>query len=391
MSVILGGATDPSDPEAFGGLAYFLFEAGRSMAFPDDFALPTRSEFHRNLNKAVWALRHLLKGQSFSGYQYSNLHLEGAWRNRLDLGPRDTAISYFQIFPKSIVDSGCKLIFYLDQTIHDLADYYGYRNHLDSRWLAYILNVERAQYARADQIVFRSKWAAERAITQYELDPMKCHIVLPGANISTRGIDEKIDAKPLPKKRLKELNLVFIGKDWERKGLLRLLEAIGVFREQSDIQIRLDVVGCQEENLPSSYCRTPGVKFHGYLSKVDDWDLWASILLRADMGCLCSTAEAGGVSLREFGRFGLPAIVPDTGGSPDFYCNSSRILLKPTASSQELASDLLEFVSQEGCFLENSMIARSNRKNFDWYVAALKLCQIAKVGGIITREAPGSA
>jgi glycosyltransferase involved in cell wall biosynthesis len=100
-----------------------------------------------------------------------------------------------------------------------------------------------------------------------------------------------------------------------------------------------------------------------------------------DVGCLLSLAEAGGMSLREFCRLGIPTIAPLTGGSPEQVVEGATHLVAPDAPDAEIADILLRLATKPGLLARQKEIAWRERKAADWDRS------VAQIGNIIGRPA----
>ena len=118
--------------------------------------------------------------------------------------------SYYD--PDSEMQSSSRKFFYLDQTLYDVFEYYGVGANLPASWKACVLARERSQYHSSEGIVFRSSWAANRAIEYYGLTKDKVHVVLPGANISKEALNFFDAGKNMEPDAAAPLRLVFVGR-----------------------------------------------------------------------------------------------------------------------------------------------------------------------------------
>jgi glycosyltransferase involved in cell wall biosynthesis len=160
------------------------------------------------------------------------------------------------------------------------------------------IELEKSIYTSATKIFSTSKFTATSLIEDYGVVPHKINVVYSGMNVavnvdlSTKSYDGK--------------HILFIGREWERKGGPDLLEAFRKVREQHPTTV-LTVVGTSPE------INEPGVNVVGPVPARDI----PKYLLAATVFCMPSLREPSAVALVEAAASGLPVITTDIGGTPD--------------------------------------------------------------------------
>ncbi|MDR3491885.1 MAG: glycosyltransferase family 4 protein [Gammaproteobacteria bacterium] len=167
---------------------------------------------------------------------------------------------------------------------------------------------------RCKLALFSSQWAADSAIELYGISKEKVKVVPFGANIEKRN--SLTDIQNFLKLRSpKIIKLLFIGKEWERKGgdvafdVAKALHADGH-------AVELNFVGCyppttaNQEDIPSY------IKCHGFVSKRTPEGLEKISTLCAESHFLFvpSRAEPYGIVFCEANAFGLPCLTSYVGG-----------------------------------------------------------------------------
>jgi glycosyltransferase involved in cell wall biosynthesis len=371
----VAAAADSTNPNGFGGLPYHLVDAGRSLGVIEG-GFPFRPDsLKTRISRGLWNTSMLLRTGRYGGFQYSDTFLNQIWASAPRPSGNYTVLNIFQLYPEAEMTSSYCKFFYLDQTLYDLFKYYSTSSQLPHAWRTRVLERERAQYHASEGIIFRSHWAASRAIEFYDLPQQKVHVVLPGANISRAALNV-FDAEKRPTTYASvPLRLVFIGKEWKRKGLDRLLSAMRL--AQSDgARLSLTVIGTRSEDVPKYLTQGISVTWVGFFNKSLDPLGFARLVAKHDVGVLLSRTEAGGVSLREFGRLGLPVLAPDTGGSPEFAMSDDAKLFAPTDSHEKIAQALVDLVADLPALTEMKAMAWKRRNEFDWRVAVMKLADL---------------
>ena len=110
----------------------------------------------------------------------------------------------------------------------------------------------------ADRVLTTSEWLRKSFIEKYDLAPDKVVSIGCGVNAPL--------PETLPPKDYSAREILFIGKEFERKGGDLAVDALKTVREKFSDAV-LHIVGPAE--LPSAVRSSPGVKFHGFLSRRD--------------------------------------------------------------------------------------------------------------------------
>src|SRR5207248_1430848 len=121
---------------------------------------------------------------------------------------------------------------------------------------------------------------------------------LDSAEYARWEIEEEVRHRDDIEEKERPLRLVFVGKEWHRKGLDRLLRALRLAR-RSGANIMLRVIGCRRELLPQDLRDTDGVEWFGFIDKRTEAGRFLRAVSYCDIGCLLSRAEAAGIAVRE--------------------------------------------------------------------------------------------
>lgn len=164
---------------------------------------------------------------------------------------------------------------------------------------------EKKMAQRCDRLFFGTDWACRGAIERYGCEPGKVVTASLGAVWKSELSDDELRMK-VRERRRDRMDLLFIGKDWERKGgpvalaILKMLLQIGV-------PAHLHVVGCNPK-IPQDLSDV--VDVHGLLSK--NRPEQASLLTSLFWGCaflvVPTLAECFGLVFAEAAAYGLPAV-----------------------------------------------------------------------------------
>lgn len=195
--------------------------------------------------------------------------------------------------------------------------------------------VERVAAKRCTGIIETSEWAAKEARRLWRLSDEKVAAIPFGANIqspvSPENVSEVINA------RSREVcNLLWLGKDWERKGGDIALEATRLLNEQGQKAV-LRVVGCDVpgESHPAHLEQVGFVdkKTPEGRAKLDD-------LLKTSHALILPTkAEAFGIVFLEAAAYAMPSLAPDVMGVGSAVLDGRTGALLPAQSTAQAYAD----------------------------------------------------
>ena len=132
--------------------------------------------------------------------------------------------------------------------------------------------------------------------------------------------------------------LVFVGKEWKRKGLRRAIDVVEVFRGMCP-NAALDVYGIDSSDVPKNLAKKAGVSFLG----------WSSAIPWANYDVLIHPAENEpfGLVVAEARAHGVAVLMSDKVGAADLAF--SRVRIVPFAASlSEWESALHELLALRG-------------------------------------------
>lgn len=343
----LAALGDVNDAGTWSGIPYHFLQAAKPAGLIDEGLRLVCDGAAWTGRRATWNFWRAVTGRGKGGYQYSTSFLEALWKPVTD-GLQDQAvINCFQLYAPSIVkDQRIRKLYYIDMTLLQLFDFYKIRDTIGAAIVRESLDREKQGYLAAERVVCHSQWAAQSVINDYGIDPAKVHAIVPGANIDRSTYLEWAKTAQQPQRQADQpLKLVFVGKYWDRKGLDRLLEAIKVVHGSSR-RIELIVIGCQRNDLPVELRDVPGVQWIDFIDKRRELQRFLHILTSADIGCLLSKAEAGGMVLREYHALGLIVLGTAVGGSPEHMFGEAGHIVKPDASPSEIAGWLVDLIDR---------------------------------------------
>jgi len=265
----------------------------------------------------------------------------------------------------------------------------------DAPWIAYkeayqqyeSMPLLAKQYAKYESIaadnvsgvVYPSPWACAQAEQRFDIDVNKVHLIPFGANRYCSGSDEDV-FQNINNKNLGQINFLFIGKDWDRKGGPLALSIIREINE-AGYSASLDIVGCHP------FVDASDLEFsviHGYLSPDDLGDslLINNLFMRADFFMVPSYAECYGLVFAEAQSYGIPCITLDSHGVPGVVDHGKTgLIFSRHDNAKFIAEEVIKLVKDKTAYLEMAVAARvkfSKELNWKSFSERLKdlLCKV---------------
>jgi glycosyltransferase involved in cell wall biosynthesis len=260
----------------------------------------------------------------------------------------------------SLVDAPCPTAFSTDQVFWDVAK--GYIQRPSKRFLRLGNAQEVMALARTTWVTYPSNWAANSA-RRYCPTPGKIAMIPWGANLPFEVPESDVQAA-IARRPFESCHLVFLGKDWKRKGGDTFVDIVRQLNLQG-LKTRATVIGANPQGLPSDI-----FTIHPYLDKANaaGFALFASILLNAHFLILLSRAEAYGQALCEAMAFGVPVIASTVGGIPTIVRDGQTGFLRPPEIAPEQVALLIrETLATPASYLRMAREAREDyRQRLNW-------------------------
>jgi glycosyltransferase involved in cell wall biosynthesis len=169
--------------------------------------------------------------------------------------------------------------------------------------------------------------ARESLIEDYEQDPSRITVVGGGLSFETFPPVRKLAIEP---------RVLFVGRDFERKGGDCLLRAFALVRKEIP-SASLHIAGAAPRDWP------PGVVSHG---KISDRDELIALYRHARVFTLPSHYEPYGLVLLEAMAHGLPCVGTEVQAIPEMLGNGQAGLLVPPGEVEPLAAALIRLLTR---------------------------------------------
>ncbi|MCW2912020.1 MAG: hypothetical protein JWN52_88 [Actinomycetia bacterium] len=211
-----------------------------------------------------------------------------------------------------------------------------------------------AIYEQATGILAMSAWFARSLVEHSGLSPDKVHVVRPGL---TSG---RHTATGISRREGRRTRLLFVGRDFHRKGGDLVVEALTVLRRDVDPAITLTVAGPREWPLRGE--PPPGVEFAGPLPTAEIARLYDS----HDLFVMPSRMEPFGIVFAEALSRGLPCVGRDAYAMPELITPGVNGGLVRGDDATDLAKVIAEVLGDDAVYHECGERARETAEWFSW-------------------------
>ncbi len=265
-----------------------------------------------------------------------------------------------------------------------------YRGTIDRPLRLASFAAEEADAARKlDGLCYSSAWAVAEARRLYGATgrkgrPMEqlLHVTEMGSNwvpaLSRDALLARVDARPQDR-----VDLLFLGRDWERKGGPLAVEVTRLLRK-AGVPARLHVVGCRPE-LALDY-----VTVHGPLYRTDPAQAarLSDLFLDSHFLLTPTSAECFGLAFGEAQAFALPPISRAVQALPAVVVDGITGLLLPLAAeAPAYVARILVLRADPAAYRRMAVAARDRFENLlNWDAMATRLVEIF-AAGIAARQA----
>jgi glycosyltransferase involved in cell wall biosynthesis len=311
---------DAASPRAWSGTPYYFYQAAARSGF---LQVPLHLDPSKVKAQRRWFhLRNLLRFQRARGFQYTeafNHAMLEQFQCQVDGMGVTEIVSHYPLFPPMGAGSSPsqRVSFYIDSPLQALFTQRKMDRELNRRVMLDAIHREKQGFHACERVISMAKWSTDYLATEYGIPQDKLFTVLPGANLPEESVQTLL-AQRGPKKvpqvfsDQRPLRIGFTGKDWERKGLPRLVGALEVLKKKG-LPVELHVIGYLAER----FKKMPFVRWRGFVDKVVEEARFLEVLDSFDIGCFPSHQEPMGIAPLECLRLGIPVICTAQGGLVD--------------------------------------------------------------------------
>ncbi len=225
--------------------------------------------------------------------------------------------------------------------------------------MAWFAEQEANAAKRLDGLFFGSEWAISEAMRLYaggERLRERLHVTPLGSNLIPERPREEV-LQTLAARRNDRIELLYVGKDWERKGGPLAVEVAALLHAKGQ-KVRLHIVGCTPSLAPET---NSFVTVHGVLHQNNPEQKTTLIQLfeRSHFFLVPTTAECFGVVFAEAQAFALPPISRAVHALPSVIVdNKTGILMDPTAPASNYVERVLALWQNPSAYREMALAGR---------------------------------
>jgi glycosyltransferase involved in cell wall biosynthesis len=334
---------DPANPTAWSGILANMYRAlaGHGAEVVAIGPVPVRPGV---ASRAAGRLAEALgRGRSDLAHSLDLARRSSAWvSGRLRTEAFDVALAVAAAPAVAFVDSPRPLAYCSDATFALVEGYYRTFSGLSSSARLQGNAVEGAAIRRADALIYSSHWAAASAVTDYGARPEAVTVIPFGANL-----DEVPDPSIASSRRPGGgCRLLFLGRDWERKGGDLAVEAL-LHLQQAGVEAELTVCGCVP---PPRWEATDGLNVIPRLDQRDPAHRreLRRLLAESSFLLLPTRADCSPVVFCEAAAYGLPTITTATGGVTEIVRDGVNGFALPPEAGGDAYADVIERVWSDG-------------------------------------------
>ncbi len=201
-----------------------------------------------------------------------------------------------------------------------------------SRWVYWrtVRLLEHVAYQKIDGIISNTEYVKQILVPTYRLPPKKIDVILNG--LEDIAVDNPIELEGSP-------SILFVGANFQRKGLPQLLRALAIVRRRLP-EVFLHIVGDdarrnQMESLASKLGVIDNVRFMGGRPNEE------VRRMKPAMFAMPSLIEGFGIVFLEAMLAGVPVIGGRTGGTVELISDGKNGFTVPPGDSEDLAKKIL--------------------------------------------------
>lgn len=344
MNILFVTILDPEDVNSWSGTVYYIYEALTKKHNVKIFGIHMIDQalrfLHCNFSNA----------RKKSIDEYSPIFGEICTEKATCLGTFDM-IFFGDLYLAPFIKNSVPIIHLSDLTFHLYKDYAGV---VDSCNINRLEKLEKQVLEKYDTIIYSSEWAKSETINYYGVCEDKIYVVEFGANIpSPETIVIDVDTNIC--------NMVFIGKNWQKKGGEKVLNAYKKLKMEG-FPCTLTVIGSVPPESEKEDCDLTVIPFLDK-SKPEDLARLCNILAESHFLVLPTEFDAFGIVFCEASAYAVPSIAADVGGvSQAVREGKNGYLLPADATADDYALKIKTVFNDKENYLK---LRASSRREFE--------------------------
>ncbi|PDS23406.1 glycosyltransferase family 4 protein [Flavobacterium branchiophilum] len=211
------------------------------------------------------------------------------------------------------LNTSIPIIYYTDSSFGQLNEYYDTYSSLFRFSVKESNYIEQKALLKATYYAYPSEWAKKYVQENYQLNATP-KVIPMGANID----DDQITYVPKKIENNQEINILFLGVEWFRKGGDKVFDTFLLLSEKYNVS--LTVCGCIP---PVTH---PKMKVIPFLNKNEASQMkrFTQLFQETHLLFLPSKSECFGIVFCEASAFGIPSITTNTGGITNAVVNGEN-------------------------------------------------------------------
>lgn len=261
-------------------------------------------------------------------------------------------IFFGDLYLASFLEVNIPMVHLSDVTYHSFKDYSEMKRSKEQ--IKRTEALEKKVLQKYTTIIYSSEWTKQNTIDYYDIEPNKIHVVEFGANIPAPS-DYKIPIQT------DTCNLVFIGKNWKKKGGDKVFMAYRKLKSKG-LQCTLTIIGSTPQE---PYDEIEDVTVIPFLdkSKPEHLKRLCNILKEAHFLVLPTEFDAFGIVFCEASAYGVPSIAANVGGvSQPVRDGKNGFLLPPNATAEDYAEKIKSVFSDKDGYIK---LRESSRREYE--------------------------
>jgi glycosyltransferase involved in cell wall biosynthesis len=342
------------DKNAWSGSLYYMHQAlcARNLEVIN-LGNPQKPSLWQKLLNRVWKHNNSSKMGS-PGYIAEYRKIAAQLQKQLLKTPCDVIFAPVASAELTFFETNIPIIYLSDATFKLYNDYY--QLNLDQQEAEWAAKQELIALSKASRIVYPSKWVADSAIQDYQVEKAKVEIIPFGANLDVSPLAEAV----LSKGHNSPCRLLFVGKDWHRKGGEIAFQTL-ISLHKMGINAELVVVG----SVPPAEIKHEKLTAIPYLDKniPQQRQKLNELFLKSHFFVFPTRADFSPIVICEANAFGLPVLTTDGGGIPTIIKDGKNGYMLPLSASGDDYANLIAKTFSDKTSYEQ--LVRSSRKEYE--------------------------
>ena len=275
--------------------------------------------------------------------------------------------------PTAFLKVNKPIFMYTDATFDGIKNYYKEFSNLSKLTEKEGYQLEKIALENYSKIFYSSQWAKDSAIKYYEIPEEKIKVIPFGLNMDEVPKKSEIIQNINKKFNQKRIKLLFIGKDYDRKGGAIAVEVTKNLNMKG-YDVELTIVGC------SPPIEISNITIISYVNKNNEkeYKVYEKLLKESHFLIHPTKADCSSMVSIEANSYGIPSIISNTGGIPTIVKNNiNGILIKNYEESEEFVEKIQFFIENREDYKNLSQKTREYfENNLTWEHSTNKILKI---------------